>query len=155
MHETDRRDSQTVEYYQGEHMPIPILDETEFWKVQEAEHVTVILDIVDDLEPEFVAALLEMEKRLWATRAETVRYIEALARLHGKPSYELLDEIMYLIHEAKLESKEFIALFDRIIDESAAVAANDVAQTVINHIRRESEYYVGIVDAFQDMQGRY
>lgn len=142
-----------MRYYYGEYMSLRILDETEFWKRQEAEHIVVIRQLAEDLENSFVKALLDMQRMFRDTEAETVRYMEALNRLHGKPTPGLFREVMYLIKEAQKESQEFIALLTQILDESTAVSNNQVAQVVINHIRRESEYYVGIVDTFLALEG--
>lgn len=143
-----------MRYYYGDYMPLRILDETEFWKRQEAEHVVVILEIAENLESGFVEALTDLQRMFRDTEAETVRYMEALNRFHGKPTPGLYSEIMYLVREAQRESEEFIALLVQILNESQAVSGNQVAQTVINHIRRESEYYVGIVDTFLELGER-
>lgn len=142
-----------MRYYYGEYMPLRILDETEFWKRQEAEHVVVIMQVVENLESGFVEALTDMQRMFRDTEAKTVRYLEALNRMHGKPTPGLYREIIHLVREAQGESEEFIALLVQILNDSAAVSDNQVAQVVINHIRRESEYYVGIVDTFMELEG--
>lgn len=39
-----------MQFYYGQHMPLRILDEAEFWKHQEEEHTVVIRELVTGLE---------------------------------------------------------------------------------------------------------
>ena len=48
-----------MQFYYGGQMPLRILDEAEFWKHQEQEHTVVIRELVDNLEEEYVNALME------------------------------------------------------------------------------------------------
>ncbi|MGI6143176.1 MAG: DUF2935 domain-containing protein [bacterium] len=79
-----------------------------------------------------------------APKGRVVRYIETLIRSRGCIPPHLEHQILQLVDFALRESQQFIILFNQILAESEAVRNNLTAQVVINHIRRESEYFIGI-----------
>jgi len=132
-----------VQFYYGYQMPLRVLDEAEFWKMQEAEHTVVIREAFDGLEPGFVDALKQWEQVLRATHQKVVGYIESVIRspyVYG----QLYRQVMQLVHYCLEESTAFIECVRRIKAESAAARDNPVAQTILDHIIRESEYFIGI-----------
>ncbi|HHV34733.1 MAG TPA: DUF2935 domain-containing protein [Syntrophomonadaceae bacterium] len=133
-----------MQYYYGDRMIHRVLDEAEFWKQQEAEHTVVIREIVPNLEPEFVCQLEQFMLAFQKTKGKVVRYIETVIRAgcHICPGLE--QEILQLIDFALRESKQFVMFLNHMLAESEAVRCNLTAQVVINHIRRESEYFIGI-----------
>ncbi|MDD3314703.1 MAG: DUF2935 domain-containing protein [Syntrophaceticus sp.] len=133
-----------MRFYYGEKTVHRVLDEAEFWKRQEAEHTVVIREVVPNLESQFVSELEEFQRRFEKTKGRVVRYIETVIRSKGHISPGLEQEILKLIEFAIRESQQFIMLLNRILAESNAVRSNLTAQVVINHIRRESEYFIGI-----------
>jgi hypothetical protein len=54
---------------------------------------------------------------------------------------------LQLISYCLQQSLDFIKLCQQIKTESAAVSKNSTAKVVLNHIIRESEYFVGIAQA--------
>jgi len=50
-----------MQFYYGDMMPLRILDEGEFWKLQEAEHTAVIRAFVPNLEQHDVDAMESWE----------------------------------------------------------------------------------------------
>lgn len=133
-----------MQFYYGEKTVHRVLDEAEFWKQQEAEHTVVIQEIVPNLEPQFVRELEQFKRRFEKTKGRVVRYIETVIRSKGHISPSLEQEILQLIEFAIRESQQFINFLNRMLAESGAVRSNPTAQVVINHIRRESEYFIGI-----------
>jgi hypothetical protein len=133
-----------MQFYYGEKTVHRVLDEAEFWKQQEAEHTVVIQEIVPNLEPQFVRELEQFKRRFEKTKGRVVRYIETVIRSKGHISPSLEQEILQLIEFAIRESQQFINFLNRMLAESNAVRSNPTAQVVINHIRRESEYFIGI-----------
>jgi hypothetical protein len=142
-----------MQYFYGDKMPLRILDEGEFWKHQEAEHTEVIIALVPDLEPHFVQALKAWEQELSRMRAVFVQYIETVTRggTHLHPQF--YTRVMQLVHSATQQSHQFIALLNRLGEESEPLKNNQTAIVVLNHIRRESEYFVGISNAILFSQG--
>ncbi len=136
-----------MQFYYGDKMPLRILDEGEFWKMQEAEHTVVIRELVPDLEPEFVNELREWEQAFSQTHAMFVRYIETVIRSGHYPNPAIFQEIMNLVHFSLRQSRKFVSFLNRLAEESNAIKGNQTAIVVLNHIRRESEYFIGISKA--------
>jgi hypothetical protein len=133
-----------MQFYYGDKMPLRVLDEIEFWKLQEAEHTVVIRELVDNLEEEFRILLKQWEISLSQTQARAIRYIETLNRSRRLSSPQFSHKIMRLIKYSLHQSREFITLVDQISAQSKAVSNNQTAVVVLNHIRRESEYFIGV-----------
>jgi hypothetical protein len=136
-----------MQFYYGEQMPLRILDEAEFWKHQEEEHTVVIRELVAGLEEPFVEALKKWEEVVSATHQQVVRYIESVIRSSYYIPAQLYQQVLQLISYCLQQSLDFIKLCQQIKTESAAVSKNSTAKVVLNHIIRESEYFVGIAQA--------
>ncbi|PAQ15501.1 hypothetical protein CD798_06860 [Bacillaceae bacterium SAOS 7] len=136
-----------MQFYYGSQMPLRILDEAEFWKHQEEEHTVVIRELLPDLEKEYVEALKKWEASLSATHQKIVGIIEAINRSTSYIPAILYQEVLKLTEFCLKQSEQFIELCRQIKENSAAVQKNPVAKTVINHIIRESEYFIGISKA--------
>nr|WP_205603896.1 DUF2935 domain-containing protein [Bacillus mesophilus] len=125
-------------------MPLRILDEAEFWKHQEEEHTVVIRELVKGLETEYVEALKEWEKVLSNTRQTVVRWIETVIRSGQTLSPTLYQEVLKLVKYLLDESMQFIKFCQYLKENSEPIKNNPTAKVVIDHIIRESEYFVGI-----------
>ena len=136
-----------MQFYYGDKMPLRILDEGEFWKHQEAEHTDVIRALVPNLEPQFVQALKAWEKELSRTQATFVQYIETVIRSGHQVNPQFYAQVLQLVQFATAQSQQFIQLLNQLATESTPIKANPTAIVVINHIRRESEYFIGISNA--------
>lgn len=136
-----------MQFYYGQQMPLRILDEAEFWKHQEEEHTVVIRELVTGLEPEFVDALKKWEEALGNTHQQVVRFIESVIRSGTQVSNQLYQQVLQLVSYCLQESQAFIQLCEQIKTQSAAVSSNQTAKVVLNHIIRESEYFIGIAQA--------
>ncbi|HHV95163.1 MAG TPA: DUF2935 domain-containing protein [Clostridiaceae bacterium] len=133
-----------MQFFYGDKMFYRILDEAEFWKLQESEHTIVIRKIVPNLESEYVNQLQNWEQVLVRTHAVAIRYLEAVNRAGLYISPQLQQQIVQFVNFCMKQSREFINLLNLISSQSSAVQDNPVASTVIDHIRRESEYFIGI-----------
>ncbi len=133
-----------MQFYYEDKMPLRVLDEIEFWKQQEAEHTVVIQELVDNLEEEFRISLQEWEQSLSRTHARSKRYIETLNRTGNRVDPQTSQKIIKLIKYSLDQSESFISLVNKISTQSNAVRNNRTAIVVMNHIRRESEYFIGI-----------
>ncbi len=136
-----------MQFYYGEKMPLRVLDEVEFWKLQEAEHTVVIRELAGNLEPQFVSALQEWEQAFSQTNAAARRFIETEIRSKGHLRPEQHREIMLLVDCALSQSYQFVQFLNFLAAESDVIKNNPTAITVLNHIRRESEYFIGIAQA--------
>ena len=132
-----------MQFYYGQQMPLRVLDEVEFWKVQEEEHTVVIREILKDLEAEYVDALKKWEQALSETHQRVVSYVESVNR--GQYVYaQLQQQVAELVAFCLEESMLFIELCLHIKVNSVAAKDNLIAKTVLDHIIRESEYFIGI-----------
>jgi hypothetical protein len=143
----------SLQFYYGQQMPLRILDEAEFWKHQEEEHTVVIRELVPNLEEEYVTALKEWEKALGDTHKRVIRFIESVVRSGYQITSALHQQVLQLVSFCLNQSLQFIKLCQQIKTQSAVVSANPTAKTVIDHIIRESEYFVGIAQALLYNQG--
>lgn len=133
-----------MQFYYGQQMPLRILDEAEFWKHQEEEHTVVIRELVTNLETAYVEALKKWEEALSATHQQVVRFIESVVRAGYYVPYQLYQQVLQLVSHCLQQSLDFIKLCQQIKTESKAVSKNPTAKVVLNHIIRESEYFIGI-----------
>ena len=132
-----------MQFYYGGQMPLRILDEAEFWKKQEAEHTVVIREAFYNLEKKYVDVLKEWEQALKKTQQTVVSYIETVIRSpHVSP--QLFRQIRKLIAFCLEESMKFIKLCRHIRRYSKVAKDNPIAQTILDHIIQESEYFIGI-----------
>lgn len=137
-----------MRFFYGDKNILRALEEAQFWKHQESEHTDVILEIVPDLEDEYVTRLEEYKEIFNSTEARIVQYMEAAVNCHNTMSPEMTQDIVNIINLAIRQSQVFIDFLGMLLRESEAVKNNPAAVVVINHIRRESEYFIGIVTAF-------
>lgn len=133
-----------MQFYYGDKMPLRVLDEIEFWKLQEAEHTVVIRELVDNLEEQFRTSLQDWEQSLSKTHARSKRFIETLNRSGHHINPEVSQKITKLMKYSLHQSQDFITFVNQIAAESQAARSNRTAIVVLNHIRRESEYFIGI-----------
>lgn len=137
-----------MRFFYGEKNILRALEEAEFWKHQESEHTVVIQEVVPDLEEEYVNRLDEYKRIFDSTQGRIVRLMETAVNCQNVLSPEIYQEIVSVINLAIRQSQVFIDFLGMLLAESDAVNNNPAAPVVINHIRRESEYFIGIVTAF-------
>ena len=137
-----------MEFCYGDKNHIRILEEAEFWKRQEAEHTVVIREIVTDLEDEFAETLKEYQRILSATEATILQHIERLNRSCYKITPEIIQNIIQLIEITLQQSQTFITFLGNMMENSPAVKNSLAAVIVVNHIIRESEYYIAIAKTY-------
>jgi len=143
-----------MQYFYDERMILRALDETEFWKLQETEHTIVIRVAVPDLENEYVNQLQNYEQIFSQTRAAATRYTEAALRSDFQPGSQLEQQTMQFLNICVRQSRDFVAFLNMISTQSAAVRDNPIGATVVDHIRRESEYYIEIITAVMQFEQR-
>ncbi len=139
-----------MRFFYGDKNILRALEEAEFWKHQESEHTDVIQEVTPDLEEEYVSRLEEYKEIFDSTHARIVQLIETAVNCQNMLSPEIYQEIINIINLAVAQSKVFVNFLGMLLRESDAVKNNPAAVVVINHIRRESEYFIGIVTAFMN-----
>lgn len=133
-----------MQYYYGDYNLLRLLDEADFWKQQEQEHTVVIEQIVPDLEQNYVNRLRDYGRLFGQTHGNVTQLAETVIRLKGMYSPELHQQVLSMIHYCMNESQDFINFLNDMMARSSALQGNVVANVVINHIIRESEYFTGI-----------
>jgi hypothetical protein len=133
-----------MQFYFGHQMPLRVLDEAEFWKKLEEEHTVVIRELLEDLEEKYVDALAKWEESFSRTYQQIIRYIQSVNRSPYYVPTQLNNDVLQLVYFCLQESLGFIILCQQIKTESEAVSKNPTAKVVLDHIIRESEYFVGI-----------
>ncbi|KIL42233.1 hypothetical protein SD70_01410 [Gordoniibacillus kamchatkensis] len=131
----------------GTLMPIRVLEEIRFWKMQEREHTLVIRALAPDLEAPFAALLSEWESVFEQSEMAAGRMLEAA--VHGglvvsQPQHA---EVSRLLTVSAVQSEQFIRHLMRMEGESAPIRSRPVVKTVLEHIIRESEYFLGVLQA--------
>lgn len=132
-----------MQFYYGDQNYLRVLDEVEFWKQQEAEHITVIKEIVSDLDAASVKMLDAFEQEFTQSEQKAVQLIETVIRSKGQVNQAMQKHIMEFIQYVIQESDNFIRFLNDLLAKEY-VKQNLIYTTVINHIIRESEYFVGI-----------
>jgi hypothetical protein len=94
-----------------------------------------------------VQALNAWEQELSRMQAVFVQYIETVVRSGSYLPPQFYTQVMQLVQSATQQSQQFIALLNQLGTESEALKNNRTAIVVLNHIRRESEYFIGISNA--------
>ena len=133
-----------MQYYYGEQNILRALDEAEFWKHQEAEHAGLIPVVTPDLEPQYVKKLEQLGIELSLMNAEAVKYIASITRSKQMVSHELKIQMLNLIQRCIEQSKIFTEFMAAMLQNSHAVRSSQPSQTVIRHMIRESQYFIGI-----------
>ncbi len=133
-----------MHFHYGELMPLRILDEALFWKHQEQEHTVVIRELVPDLEKKFEQELKEWEMVFTRTHGQVVQMIKTVVRSGDTVPPAVTDQVIHLINFCLQQSKRFVQQLFEILKLSQATQEVPTAITVIKHIIRESEYFIGI-----------
>ncbi|MNJ37829.1 Superoxide dismutase [Mn/Fe] [compost metagenome] len=131
----------------GPYLPVRILEEIRFWKQQEAEHTDVIKAIVPGLEPYYVQLLNDWKRVFEETTLAANQLLQyATSSQHAACDPKLIHETEKLLNTAFRQSHEFVRQLYTILDCSHAVKAVPLAKTVLLHIIRESEYFLGVLE---------
>lgn len=133
----------------GSLMSMRILEEIRFWKTQEKEHTEVIRALIPNLESNYVKALKDWEVIFEKTEMASVRWIEWVSVTKRPTDPHLQRELNNIIQISVSQSKEFISLLYHIEHNSKAALSLPLAKVVIEHIIRESEYFLGVIKGLQ------
>jgi superoxide dismutase, Fe-Mn family len=132
----------------GALMPLRLLEEVRFWKMQEKEHTVVIRELAPQLEAEYAQVLKEWEPVFTQTEFEAGRWIEAVLHSPAGVTPYIQMQVEGLLNMSVEQSKTFVGQLMFMLSHSTAVEANPTAKVVIQHIIRESEYFLGVLQAF-------
>lgn len=131
----------------GPFLPVRILEEIRFWKEQEAEHTEVIQAIIPGLEEGYVKLLNEWKDVFSSTCDAANQLLQyGITSKEAACDPELIRETEKLLDASFRQSTEFIRQLYYILDQSKAAKSVPLAKTVLLHIIRESEYFLGVLE---------
>ncbi|MGG3455848.1 Fe-Mn family superoxide dismutase [Paenibacillus rhizolycopersici] len=131
----------------GPFLPVRILEEIRFWKQQEAEHTEVIQAIVPGLEANYVQLLEEWKPIFEGTQTAADRLLQyALATPSAASSPEVVRQTERLLQASFQQSREFIRQLEIMLNHSHAVKMVPLAPVVLQHIIRESAYFLEVLE---------
>lgn len=136
----------------GPYMPIRLLEEIRFWKTQEREHTAILRQLTPDLEPEYASLLEAWEPVFAETERRAGLWIDEALPKAGQRSEQLAGQADVLLHASAYQSQSFVDQLLRMMNESAAVANNPQARSFILHAVRESTYYLGMMEAHEQVR---
>lgn len=123
----------------GSLWPLRLLEEIRFWKIQEREHTVVIQTLGSNLPPKWILRLQEWGVAFGKLEGEAVQLLERVAR-QGYVDPETAAASLDLARRSVAQSVQFIRLLGRL-----PLPQEPVFATVINHIKNESEYFLGVM----------
>lgn len=130
----------------GPYMPLRWLEEIRFWKTQEREHTVVIRTIVPGLEPVYASTLAAWEPVFGAAERAADQWIRLLSAEPDRLPPGAGEQTDALLRVSRLQSESFIRQLAAIREMSAAVRRNPVAPVVLDHIIRESQYFLDVIE---------
>ncbi|GGG24165.1 Fe-Mn family superoxide dismutase [Paenibacillus abyssi] len=129
----------------GRYMPLRWLEEILFWKTQEKEHTVVIREITPNLEPQYVNLLKEWEPVFASTEQCAAAWLKKCLPQPEQITPETAMQVDSLLYASVNQSRTFVAQLNMLMQHSGAVRSSPIAQTVILHIIRESEYFLHVI----------
>ncbi|UUZ90883.1 hypothetical protein LJK87_34480 [Paenibacillus sp. P25] len=134
-------------YVYGSLMPLRPLEEIRFWKMQEKEHTVVIRELVPALEPPYAALLRQWEGYSPGRKrppSSGLRPSSAPPFRRTLMSLSISTDCCRCLPCSPGNGSGKLFLMN---EQSAPVRSNPVVQTVVMHIIRESEYFLGVLQA--------
>ncbi|NBI30146.1 Fe-Mn family superoxide dismutase [Chengkuizengella marina] len=130
----------------GSLMPLRILEEIRFWKMQEKEHTVVIRELAPDLEEQYVKLLQEWEIVFAKMESAAQQWIESIIRSQNQN--HKLEHMEQFIESSITQSQQFIKQLYQMMDQSEVIKTNQTLVTVMLHIIRESDYFLGVLNGY-------
>lgn len=136
-----------MQYVSGAPLPVHILGEITFWKNQEKEHASVLIEVIPSLEEPYVKLLQEWTAVFAATEQAARRLLESSLLPDFSGQEMLAAETGLLVNTAGGQSREFTRQLLAMMESSSAVKASPLAGTLLRHFIRESEYFIAVLGA--------
>lgn len=132
-----------MQFYYGDQNSLRVLDEVEFWKQQEAEHTTVIEQAIPNIDDVVFDQLHTFSDEFTSTEQKAVQLIETVIRSKNQVNHVMQQHIMDFIQHSICESEQFIQFLTNM-KRLDVITQNPVAPVILDHIIRESQYFIGI-----------
>lgn len=137
-----------VLFVYGTLMPVRVMELVRHWKLQEKEHIAVILQAAPEMERQYVQLLQAWEPVFTNTAQYTNQWLDEWLPIPSRlPSY--MEQTIEAVVETSLEQSRTYVDQLRQLNERTASASSDVTKSVISHAIRESNYYIGLMSSYR------
>lgn len=140
----------------GRKMPLRIIEDIRYWKSLEKEHTLLIRELVPQL-PQAYQQLMKEWHNVFEHAEQTAQQTiqQQLRRADETQDQLVAAEQSYAAVASSLEqSKEFTNHLYRMIEQVQEINKNPAARVVMAHIARQSEYFIGVMEALDQMKGQ-
>lgn len=128
-------------------MPLRIMEEIRYWKMEEKEHAQLIRQLVPHLEKEYKTLLQEWEQAFKQTEESANRWIQILINQESQRTREYADQLETFVRVSVQQSQQFVQHMQRMQGESANMLQNESGRIGTLHAIRESEFFIGVMNA--------
>ncbi|GGM42382.1 hypothetical protein GCM10011351_30520 [Paraliobacillus quinghaiensis] len=127
--------------------PVNIVFEGLFWTEQSIDHSKLLIEVTEGLEAEYKAGLKEWMEYFKQMNASFTNLGELIST-SNPANHQVLENIHYTVQHIYTQMNHYIGFINVLGENSSAINNNKIATSLIEHIRRESEYYNGLNNAF-------
>ncbi|TCK93262.1 DUF2935 family protein [Natranaerovirga hydrolytica] len=127
----------------GDILPLRVLEEISFWKLQEKEHALLLINSFVGLEPIYVDTLEQWAIDFEETEETSNDYLRAYGQSTLEEMYTI-EELTPFIKYCFDESNAFIQFLAEMINNSIIVETLRFAPILTDHVIRESKYFIDI-----------
>lgn len=127
---------------------VRILEEINFWKIQETEHARLIVSSTPELEAPFVGLLKEWEELFTTTSRATATLLQTTGTLGERGSESLWEQnARHLLRVALEQSNQFARQLHDLTNHSEAVRNQPLGKSLIGHVISESQYFIVVAES--------
>lgn len=127
---------------------VRILEEINFWKIQETEHARLIQSSTPDLEEPFVNLLKEWEQLFTTTSRAAATLLQTTGTTAVRETESLwVENAKHLLQVALEQSDQFSRQLHNLTNHSTAVQNQPLGQSLIGHVISESQYFINSTDS--------
>lgn len=127
---------------------VRILEEINFWKIQETEHARLIVSSTPELEAPFVGLLKEWEELFTTTSRATATLLQTTGTLGERGSESLWEQnARHLLQVALEQSNQFARQLHDLTNHSEAVRNQPLGKSLIGHVISESQYFIVVAES--------
>ncbi|TVY10179.1 Fe-Mn family superoxide dismutase [Paenibacillus cremeus] len=129
--------------------PHRVLEDIRFWKLQEAEHTSMIQELVPMLEPSYVALLQQWNALFRETAEDAEQWRETIQHSKGPVSPYIGTRVDELVRTAIAQSQEYVKHLQLLTKHSDPLKKHSAAQKNVKHMIRQSEYFLDLLSRLE------
>jgi Fe-Mn family superoxide dismutase len=132
----------------GFHMNLRQLEEIGFWKRQEKEHTSVIRTLFPTLEAPYVQQLESWKTVFEQTETAATQWMNWAVQSQQYSDTNLHQQSRAIVTASRAQSQQFIRQLEEMKRSSPSIRSSLHVQLIIDHIIRESQYFIAILEPF-------